>query len=486
MIDIGNHARAGYPAVCIETFEDGRFTEMLMKSFPESAVWSIASGGGLKDLRAESKNELSPSEWQRFNYNAAFEEFKKLEEGFLVVLDYQHIIKNALAYRTLLETLPICKRRGNMIVLLSPSWTLPAELSHEIPVLQDELPTEEELTGPLDTVLESIDKKSLPEDQRHALLSAARGLTLNEAENALALSAIDGLKSESVENEKLRLVKSRCMSVEKPRSMDELGGLGRLKDYIENEVLPVRDDEQLRVRGMILVGVPGTGKSLAARVIAALMKWPLVRLDIAAAKGSLVGESEATLRHALSIIDAISPAVLWIDEVEKAVGGYQSSASTDGGTTLGMVGALLTWLQEHTSPVLVVATCNDFHKLPPELSRAGRMDERWFLDLPPASEREEIAGIHLRKLGVEVDGLPKKIAEIAEDFTGAEIEQLVKSTARRTGRKITAPALQAAAKAIVPISKSNNIKELREWASGHLRRANDDEKAEASRGRRIK
>ena len=343
-----------------------------------------------------------------------------------------------------------------------------------------------ELTGALDVVLEAIDRKDLKAPARASLLGAARGLTLNEAENAFSLSSLDGLQSEAVEAEKLRLVKSRCMTVEKARPASDLGGLGALKSYVENEVLPSKDDELLRVRGLILVGVPGTGKSLAARVIASQTGWPLVRFDIAAAKGSLVGESEATLRNALGIVDAIAPCVLWIDEIEKSVGGYQSSASTDGGTTLGMVGALLTWMQEHTSPVLVVATCNDYAKLPPEMTRAGRMDERFFLDLPPKSERMEIAEIHLKKVGVEVDGFPAEIADFTQDFTGAEIEQVVKSAARRTSRKITRQSLTNAAGEIVPISRSRNIKDLREWASHNLRRANDAEQAPPVRtGRKV-
>jgi SpoVK/Ycf46/Vps4 family AAA+-type ATPase len=375
-----------------------------------------------------------------------------------------------------------------MVLLLAPSWNLPAELQHEIPVLQDPLPETGELETALDVIVEARKEAGKPvkltTEQRKALLQSARGLTRNEAENAFALAAGNGLEPHAVETEKMRLVKSKCMSVEQPTDPESLGGMGELKRYVDQEVIPAKDDDQLRVRGILMVGIPGVGKSLACKAIAAKMGLPLVRLDISAAKGSLVGESEAALRHALATVDAVAPCVLWIDEIEKAVGGYSSSAQTDGGTTLGMVGALLTWLQEHTSPVVVVATCNDYQKLPPEMARAGRFDERFFLDLPVPSERVEIALIHLAKLGVEIDGLPKKVSAMTTDWTGAEIEQLVKSAARRTKRQVTEASLTEAAKDIIPISRSANIKDLREWANHYLRRANDSDGA-AKTGRRI-
>jgi SpoVK/Ycf46/Vps4 family AAA+-type ATPase len=297
-------------------------------------------------------------------------------------------------------------------------------------------------------------------------------LTLEQAENVFALSAGESFSRVLVEREKMRLIRSEYMSVEKPRDVSVLAGLGQLKSYITDEVLPARDDEQLQVRGICLIGVPGTGKSLSARVMAGLLEWPLVRFDISAAKGSLVGQSESNIRKALATADAISPCVLWLDEIEKAVGGHASSAATDGGTTLAMVGTLLTWMQEHTSPVLVIATCNDYAKLPPEMTRAGRFDEKFFLDLPSSKEREGIATVHLKALSCEV-GWADAIASMAEDWTGAEIEQLIKSTARQTKRKLSLEMLEKCKEQIIPISKTASIKTLREWAAINLRRAND-------------
>jgi SpoVK/Ycf46/Vps4 family AAA+-type ATPase len=205
-------------------------------------------------------------------------------------------------------------------------------------------------------------------------------------------------------------------------------------------------------------------------------------LDISAAKGSKLGQSESQLRDALATADAVAPCVLWVDEVEKGVGGYASSAATDGGTTLGMVGTLLTWWQEHKSPVLTFATCNDFAKLPDEMTRPGRFDERFFFDLPCDSEREEIAKIHLEILGCKLENLPA-LVNLTADWTPAEIEHLIKKVARRTGRKPTMGMYDICSREIKPISKRANIQALREWAKENLTPANDVQ--EEATGRKI-
>jgi SpoVK/Ycf46/Vps4 family AAA+-type ATPase len=212
------------------------------------------------------------------------------------------------------------------------------------------------------------------------------------------------------------------------------------------------------------------------------LQWPLVRFDIAAAKGSLVGQSEANIRKALATADAIAPCVMWLDEVEKGIGGYSSSQHTDGGTVLSMVGTLLTWMQEHKTSVLVVATCNDHNKLPAEMLRAGRFDEKFFLDLPNRNEREAVAKVHLDLLKCQKsEGFADMIAEMTDNWTPAEIQQLIKSAARRTKRNLTIDMLTRCSNEIIPISKSSQvIQQMREWASANLRRANDAEIAPAS------
>lgn len=486
MAEITKYRRAGYPAVCVETLEPLRTVDALRAAYPDRSVYQIAAAGGLKRYQPPTDANPYPLavEDATCTFPKAFAQLATIEQAFLIVLDFQHVINNAPAYRPLLDAMDAMKARGSMAVLIAPTWQLPAELAHELPILRDELPTSDDLAPALDVILEAT-KRTIDAETRAALLLAARGLTRSAAENAFALAALNGLDPAKVEREKMRLVKSRALSIEAPADPATLGGLTLLREYITAEVIPAQNLGPLAVRGLLLVGVPGTGKSLTAKIISAMMHLPLVRLDIGAAKGSLVGESEATLRNATNTVDAVAPCVLWIDEIEKGVGGYASSAQTDGGTTLGMIGHLLTWLQEHTSPVLVVATCNDYSKLPPELTRAGRFDESFFIDIPNYAERAEIAAVHLRRFGIADPIFPARIAAAAQDFTGAEIEQLVKSAARRSNGAPTTAQIELAAADIRPIARRSNIKDLRAWASANLRAANAPLVAQPTTTRRI-
>ena len=468
---------AGYPAVALETCEESRIIESCISRGDDwHNVFSIAASGGLMDEKLHRVMDGAAT------FPKAFQHISSKDESLLLVFDFQHMINSATAYRGFLQSFPMLKSRGSMIVLVAPSWNLPAELKHELPVVRLPLPTESELNSPLKVVQEQLDTP--PGFSSEEFLSSARGLTLSEAENVFALSGRMGFSREIVENEKMRIVKSSYMSVEKPCDPSSLAGLGRLKSYITEEVIEAKFDDLLRVRGILLVGVPGTGKSLSSKVIASLLGWPLVRIDVSACKGSLMGQSESNIRNGLAMADAVSPCVLWFDEIEKAVGGFSSSGHTDGGTTLAMVGTILTWMQEHTTPVLVVATCNDFSKLPVELTRAGRFDEKFFLDLPSMSERNAIAKVHLTRLNCATKW-DVGIGALTVEWTGAEIEQLIKSAARRTKRELNSEVLKACASEIIPISKSSKIQELREWAKTHLRVANDLDMAETVQ-RRVK
>ena len=467
---------AGYPAVAVETAEEKRLLQELKSTGLGKKIFSIAAVGGLIEEGKTTVLDASS------NFSKAFAHLSRNDECILLVYDFQHMVNAPTSYRPLIQHLDLIKSRGSMVVMVAPIWKLPEELKHNVPVIRVELPTADELIVPLNVVLESTGKKL---GNKEEFTSAARGLTLEQAENVFALSAGEDFSQSLVEREKMRLVRSEYMSVEKPRDPSLLAGLGQLKDYVTSEVLTSRDDLQLMVKGIALIGVPGTGKSLSARVISALLRWPLLRFDISAAKGSLVGQSESNIRKALATADAIAPCVLWLDEIEKAVGGHSSSAATDGGTTLAMVGTLLTWMQEHTSPVMVVATCNDYAKLPAEMTRAGRFDEKFFLDLPSRHEREEIAKVHLGALKCDIN-FADAIAEMAEDWTGAEIEQLIKSAARRTGRKLSLQMIETCKTKIIPISASTGIKNLREWAATNLRRANDLEEDSPTEIRQVR
>lgn len=239
MADLTKYKRAGYPAIALETYEPQRIIDTLLSTYPDKQVFTIAATGGLKDARARSVTDPQAT------YPKALQFISATDQAFLVMLDWQHVSNNAPAYRALIDSLDACKARGSMIVLLAPSWTLPAELQHEIPVLHDELPQASEFAPALETIIEARSVAGRPvelsDDEKQALLVSARGLTRNEAENAFALAAGNGLNAHAVETEKMRLVKSACLTVERPAPIASLGGLGVLKRTMTDEVLPARD-----------------------------------------------------------------------------------------------------------------------------------------------------------------------------------------------------------------------------------------------------
>jgi SpoVK/Ycf46/Vps4 family AAA+-type ATPase len=219
-------------------------------------------------------------------------------------------------------------------------------------------------------------------------------------------------------------------------------------------------------KGIALIGIPGTGKSLTAKMIAGLWRLPLLRLDAGALFGSLVGESEERTRHALSLAETIAPCILWIDELEKAF----SFGNGDSGTSQRVFASLLTWMQDKTAPCFVVATANNIAALPPELLRKGRFDEIFFLDLPNADERKEIFSVHIKKRKnlLEEFNLDRLVSE-SDGFVGAEIEQAVIDAmyiAFNQGmRKITTEDVLISLKRQVPLSRSQRevVQNLRSW-----------------------
>jgi SpoVK/Ycf46/Vps4 family AAA+-type ATPase len=255
----------------------------------------------------------------------------------------------------------------------------------------------------------------------------------------------------------------------------ELGGFKNLHDWLERAALARTDQaHQLNLpapRGVLLVGVQGCGKSLAAKYVARLWQLPLLKLDAGRLYDKYVGESERNLRTAIATAESLAPAVLWMDEIEKAIA---PSDGNDGGVSQRMFGTFLTWMQEKKADVFVVATANDLSKLPPELLRKGRFDEIFFVDLPTAAEREQILAIHLRlrTLDPATFDLPR-LAAAADGFSGAEIEQaVIAATLRALQAKspLTTDLLTQEIGATIPLSRSRaeDIAALRTWAKGRF------------------
>jgi SpoVK/Ycf46/Vps4 family AAA+-type ATPase len=254
-------------------------------------------------------------------------------------------------------------------------------------------------------------------------------------------------------------------------TVDNVGGLDVLKSWLRaREAAFSKEAAKYRLpppKGIVLLGIPGTGKSLTAKMVSGLWRMPLLRLDVGAIFGMYVGQSEERLRKATQLAETVAPCVLWIDELEKAFG---SQSGIDGGTSTRVFGSLLSWMQDKKAPVFIVATANDVSKLPPELLRRGRFDEIFFLDLPNVMEREEILKVHLKKVGRNPrDFDVRAVAEKCEDFVGAEIEQIVAKAMYRAFsdgvREFTTDDLQAGRAELIPLAKSQRerIDGLRDW-----------------------
>lgn len=468
------YVQSAAPCVAVNTHEEARFAKAVVKAFQHHHVFGISVTGGLKDLKTGAVVDAQA------NYLKAIETIAQRTDTLLLVFDLQYMLHNAPMYRGLKDKLPALKSKGAMVVLVAPQWKLPEELKVDVPVLEWELPTRPELDSALQAVAKSTQQK-IPEADRPALLDAAAGLALEQAENAFSLAYVDRgrFDPDRVADEKMRMVKTEgLLEIWRPISLNQVGGLSMFKDYLLQEVVPWKDDVQLRTRGILMVGVPGTGKSLSMKATGAALGWPVLRMDVASLKGSLVGQSEANMRKALKTASAVAPCILGMDELEKGIGGFASSAVTDSGVTLGMLGTLLTWMQENTAPVLVVGTCNDYAKLPPELTR--RFDSSWFMDLPKPAERKEIAEIHL--LAIKCQYTPATLQEIVnrtDKFTGDEVRNLILSVARRSRRNPDAAIITEVAQSMKPIavSRAADIDRLRSWAQESIRLANNPEEA---------
>jgi AAA+ superfamily predicted ATPase len=385
---------------------------------------------------------------------------------------------------------------GSSLIVTTPVRALPPELRDETVLVEMPLPDEAALRTELDGLISSSGiRVSLPEHGRARLAQAALGLTITQAKRAFAKAIVrdrglDDRAIDAVLEEKKAVIRESQALEFYPaeQTPDDVGGLDQLKSWLtlrERAFSEEAADFGLPApRGLALIGIPGTGKSLTAKMIGGLWRMPLLRLDVGALFGSLVGESEERVRRALQLAATVSPCVLWIDELEKGF----SSGDLDGGTTQRVFGTILTWMQEKTDPVFVVATANDVTALPPETLRKGRFDEVFFLDLPTEDERREIIAVHLRKRRRDPAGFDvHHLAQISDGHTGAELEQAVVDAMHEAfaqQRDIRTADITAAVRRSVPLSRAQRevIGRLRAWLrDGRAQSASFAEAAAAER-----
>jgi len=500
---LANLLRARFPYLYISTFEERRVLSLIESVSQNTALirtprkvieWTLTDGltDSGKPIGEDTKSALG-----------ALEFIDKCVEPAIFVLKDFHVFFGAnnrapdiQVIRKIRDVLPGLKQspKPKNVVFVTPHLVLPSDLEKDVTIIEFDLPSVEEIRSVLNQMIETNRhsgriKIELTDEEAERLTKAALGLTLHEAENAFARAMVeDGRLTvadvDVILEEKRQIIrKSGILEyISSDLSIDDVGGLQNMKRWLVRRNKSWLDAAaKYRLpppRGVLITGVPGCGKSLVAKAIAAMWQVPLLRLDIGKIFSGIVGSSEENMRRAIQTAEAIAPCVLWIDEIEKGFAGV-SGPSGDSGTSSRIFGTFLTWMQEKSKAVFVAATANNIAGLPPEMLRKGRFDEIFFVDLPTINERREIFRLHLARRLRHPDVIGQfradeltldRLASTTEGFVGAELEQVVVSglyEAFYEDRSVTIGDFERAVSVTVPLSvtQAEQIHRIREWAN---------------------
>jgi hypothetical protein len=489
--------RARYPILYIITSEEMRLQNILVqiaaKRQKKLFEWTYSSGilpAGTSIQSQKGRNTSTKDPLAALDMV-----IEHVEPAIFLFKDFHPFLtrNNFAVIRRLKDIALHLKNSFKTIVLVSPIMEIPAELDKEVTVINFPQPSKEDLSLLLDKITKDVEDLKqvtidLDEEGRDRLLQAAMGLTLGEAENVFAKIIVreQRLGAEHVNDvfaEKQQIIRKSGLLEYYPSNEDftSIGGLSVLKEWLQKRAIAFTAEAHAfglpAPKGILLLGVQGCGKSLCAKAVSRVWQLPLLRFDMGRMFGSLVGSSEENVRRAIAVAESIAPVVMWVDEIDKAFVGSQSSGVTDGGTTARVFGTFLTWLSEKNAPVFVVATANDVSQLPPELLRKGRLDEIFYVDLPSEEERAEIFAIHLAKRNRTPEQFDvAALVEASRDFSGAEIEEAIISAlydAFYDKQELTTEHILAGLAQTVPLAKtmSEKITAQRNWANGRARNA---------------
>jgi SpoVK/Ycf46/Vps4 family AAA+-type ATPase len=489
--DLNVLIQAQYPLIYLVTFEEERAEQTIaavaqrLRPQRRLFVWTMTHGiveHGQPRNVTQHNSTVSPEaavEWV----------MRQREPGIFIFKDLHPFRDSPAVTRCLRDAIASFRDTQKTILLMSPVQEIPVELEKEVVVLDFQLPTMGELNQVLTQELTQSKSATITTETREKLLKAALGLTRDEAEKVYRKARVVAgqLTDDEVDivlSEKKQLIRRNGILefMEVDETIDSVGGLEELKHWLTQRsnafTERAREYGLPQPKGMLILGVPGCGKSLIAKTTSRLWGLPLLRLDLGRVyDGSTVGRSEANLRNALRTAESISPAILFIDEIDKAFSGSTGSSDSDGGTSGRIFGTFLTWMQEKTSPVFVMATANRVERLPSEFLRKGRFDEIFFVDLPNEEERKEIFRIHLQKRRRDISRFDlDQLTKVCEGFSGAEIEQGLISAMYEDFdqvREFTQRDIIAAIRATLPLSKTMNeqVTALRDWARQRARPA---------------
>lgn len=461
-----DYVNAAFTGLWVQTHEPDEAERELVEHARESgwtlAVWDLARGLRLPLVEGTTLPEVNdPVGVLRLLPSLAppepIESESKLATTLLVLPNFHRFLQSYEIVQTLFQTVTTGKHRRLFVIILSPATQIPVELEKQFVIIEHALPTKDQLGAIARETLSDAPDQVPTGRQWEALLDAASGLTRYEAEGAFALSLArhDELRPEAIWELKAQsLRKQNILTLHRGReNFSALGGLTALKDFCRRALQPGRS---VKARGALLLSPPGCGKSAFCRALGNEVGRPVLTLDIGSLLGGLVGDTERNIRQALRIADAMSPSILFVDELEKGLSGVGGSG--DSGVSTRLFGTLLSWLADHESDVFFIGTANDISRLPPEFTRAERLDAVFFLDLPAAPERQTIWSLYRRQYDIPAN----QPIPTDTDWTGAEIKSCCRLSAL-----LDVP-LSEATRNVVPVARTavEAIESLRQWASG--------------------
>ena len=478
--------KSRYPILYITSVEEERVEYIVRKNIKNTLkrsvfTWDFVDGytGNPNHKGVAERNPMQALEF--------IERLNSETPAIFILKDYNRFIGDLAISRKLRNLSRILKLQPKTIIIIGSELNIPKELQDLITLVQFNLPLEDEIIKELDRLIQAL-KIQVEPKVFETLARSCQGLSLERIRRVLSkiiasYRTIDENSISILLSEKKQIINQteilEYWSID--QNIDNLGGLKNLKDWLNKRQtafgLKAINYGLPTPRGLLLIGIQGTGKSLTAKAIASDWQLPLLKLDVGKLFGGLVGESESRLRQMITVTETISPCILWIDEIDKAF--TNSDNKGDSGTSNRVLATFISWLSEKTKPVFVIATANNIEALPLEILRKGRFDEVFFLDLPQQDEREEIFTIHLQQFRPNswesFDSI--KLAEQTEAFSGAEIRQTVIEAMYQAfyeQREFTTEDILKATKELIPLAnlESQQMIKLKKWAaSGRIRLA---------------
>jgi len=495
--NVTDYVLSGHAMLSVVTHEDDRaindLATVAKNSNRELFVWTIASG-----WKKSSGEQAVPCNGMPDPMNAVQEIDKLPPKSMCVMKDFGVYLNQStfpqadVVIGWLKEIRPLLYCHQRTIIFLGPDLYIPIQLKQEITQTDFGLPDTTQIEHQIKYVCDSVESKdgkglAVDKSVMSDVVNACKGMTQQQTIDraSLAIRKNKGLTPESVKiilHEKAGVIRSSGILsyIEPPAGgLGIVGGLEVLKNHILMDK-PCFTEEARAFgieypKGVLLVGIPGCGKTLISTAIASEFGSPLIQMDVGNIMDKYVGESESNMREAIKILESVAPCVLQLDEIEKGFGG---AGDLDGGASKRVFGSFIKWLNDKTSPVYIVATANQVESLPPEFARKGRFDEIFGVDLPSVDERSEIVSIHLRKRNRNPDNFDvRRIAEATENFTGSDIEQAIKvglKMAFANKSELTTDFCLLGVSSIVPLFKMepHRIEKIREWCDARAKRAN--------------